>query len=84
MLPFYGRYGVVALFFFKFFCIIYLTSYHWTYSAMLVMTTRIGLEGAAASVTVTLPLAEAVAFSKETSPMTCSLVTLSIRITLRM
>ena len=30
MLPFYGRYGVVALFFFKFFCIIYLTSYHWT------------------------------------------------------
>lgn len=51
---------------------------------MLVMITRIGLEGAAASVTVTLPLAEAVAFSKETSPMTYSLVTLSIRITLRM
>ena len=40
--------------------------------------------GAAASVTVTLPLAEAVAFSKEMSPMTCSLVALSIRITLRM
>ena len=37
---------------------------------MLVMMTRIGLEGAAASVTVTLPLAEAVAFSKEMSPMT--------------
>lgn len=49
-MPFYGRYGVVALFFFKFFCIIYLTSYHWTYRSNVFARPR-GFDGPAASST---------------------------------